>query len=122
MARNNHVKTMKKYIEQHMNFGECIITHKDILREQIDTINPNIIVCGNVGEMYFEIYDQQISKIQKRKVCEKNPPLTMYLHNDRVVFNAYHPSAWKLKTTQDDFIELLDKESNVLRNLLQEKR
>lgn len=31
--RNNHVKTMKKYIEEIMCNNQCIITHKDILKK-----------------------------------------------------------------------------------------
>lgn len=57
--RNNHVKTMKKYIEQIMNFGECHITHKDILRE------TNANCCYSVLKSlkhYYDINEKWIDK------------------------------------------------------------
>ena len=57
--RNNHVKVMITYIENKMNFGECIITHKDILRE------TNANCCYSVLKSlrkYYNIIDEWVEK------------------------------------------------------------
>ena len=59
MARNNHVKTMRNYIEQHMFKNECKITHKDILRET--TAN----CCYSVLKSLRNYYDIEESWIEK---------------------------------------------------------
>ena len=59
MARNNHVKTMRNYIEKKMFCNKCIITHKDILRE------TNANCCYSVLKglrNYYEVEERWIEK------------------------------------------------------------
>lgn len=57
--RNNHVKVMKEFIEKHMNLGQCIITHKDILRET----NANCCYSVLKGlKHYYDITEEWINK------------------------------------------------------------
>lgn len=59
MARNNHVKTMKNYIEKMMFKNECKITHKDILRET--TANCCYSVLKGLKH-YYDIEERWIEK------------------------------------------------------------
>lgn len=59
MARNNHVKTMKNYIEKMMFKNECKITHKDILRET--TANCCYSVLKSLRN-YYDIEERWIEK------------------------------------------------------------
>lgn len=59
MARNNHVKVMRNYIEKIMFKNECKITHKDILRET--TAN----CCYSVLKSLRNYYDIEESWIEK---------------------------------------------------------
>lgn len=59
MARNNHVKTMKNYIEKNMFMNECKITHKTILKE------TNANCCYSVLKSlrnYYNIEEKWIEK------------------------------------------------------------
>ena len=59
MARNNHVKVMKNYIEKMMFKNQCIITHKDILRET--TANCCYSVLKGLRH-YYDIEEKWIEK------------------------------------------------------------
>lgn len=59
MARNNHVKTMRNYIEKMMFKNQCIITHKDILRET--TANCCYSVLKGLRH-YYDIEEKWIEK------------------------------------------------------------
>jgi hypothetical protein len=59
MARNNHVKTMRNYIEKMMFKNQCIITHKTILKE------TNANCCYSVLKglrNYYNIEERWIEK------------------------------------------------------------
>ena len=57
--RNNHVKTMRNYIEKIMFKNECKITHKDILRET--TANCCYSVLKGL-KLYYDIEEKWIEK------------------------------------------------------------
>lgn len=59
MARNNHIKTMRNYIEQHMFNNVCIITHKTILKE------TNANCCYSVLKSLKNYYDIEEKWIEK---------------------------------------------------------
>ena len=84
MARNNHVKTMKKYIEQHMNFGECIITHKDILRE------TNANCCYSVLKALKNYYDI----VKEEWIDKENCRYKKYTFKRKEVKNAEKTNLW----------------------------
>ncbi len=107
-SRTNKIQ-LKAFVEK----------YKEQLKEQIDRINPNIIVCGNVAYLYFDIYDEKIEKYDRYTTREeKNTPLTMYFHKERIILNAYHPSSWKYKTVENDFIEICDKQKDRIKQSL----
>lgn len=58
--RNNHVKTMKNYIEKLLQYSDyCKITHKDILRET----NANCCYSVLKGlKNYYDITEKWIEK------------------------------------------------------------
>lgn len=70
--RNNHVKTMINFIEQKMNFGKCVITHKDIL--QITNANCCYSVLKGLKK-YYDISYEEIQKencrYRKYTICRK---------------------------------------------------
>lgn len=59
MARNNHVRKMRNYVEDHMFRGECIITHKTILKE------TNANCCYSVLKGLRNYYDIEEKWIEK---------------------------------------------------------
>jgi hypothetical protein len=59
MARNNHVKTMRNYIEKIMFKNQCIITHKTILKE------TNANCCYSVLKGLRNYYDIEERWIEK---------------------------------------------------------
>ena len=77
MARNNHVKTMMKYIEQRMFRNECIITHKDILRE------TNANCCYSVLKGLRNYYD-----IDEKWIEKENCRFKEYTFKRKEVRNA----------------------------------
>lgn len=59
MIRNNHVKTMRNYIEKIMFKNQCIITHKTILKE------TNANCCYSVLKGLRNYYDIEERWIEK---------------------------------------------------------
>ena len=59
MARNNHIKTMRNYIEKIMFNNQCIITHKTILKE------TNANCCYSVLKGLRNYYDIEERWIEK---------------------------------------------------------
>ena len=59
MARNNHVKVMRNYIEKMMFKNECKITHKTILKE------TNANCCYSVLKSLRNYYDIEEKWIEK---------------------------------------------------------
>jgi hypothetical protein len=62
---------------------------KEIIKEQIQEINPSIIICGGT----FKFIGKDLSGI--RKIFEHNQDhWESHLWENRLVINAYHPSAY----------------------------
>ena len=65
--------------------------HKELLKEQIETYNPDIIICGNTlpylsMDNYFErINRNAFGKNQKSRYC-------YYALKDRLYINTFHPA------------------------------
>ena len=56
---------------------------KEFLVQQIDMINPDIIVCGGTFWPYFEIYNGNTSMEEKSKF--------LWNHGKRIVIQFKHP-------------------------------
>ena len=78
-----------------------------LLKDQLEGISPNIIVCGNTGRYLFEILGVKnrreflIGSIGRQE--DGRNPLDLYIYNNYVIFNAYHPSY--LHTTKPEEFE-----------------
>lgn len=89
---------------------------KDILKEQLEIISPDIIVCGNTGNYLFDILKEKessISGIGKQK--DGRNPLDLYKTDQYVVFNAYHPS-YRATTTAKEFEKLITENEELFNN------
>ncbi|WP_143525186.1 hypothetical protein [Labilibacter marinus] len=73
------------------NDGEIFsfaIEDKELLIEQIELINPNIVLCNHITfRSYCHLYGDEIEKLNE--VC--------YKHNDRLILNFRHPSYFQIK-------------------------
>ena len=85
MARNNHVKTMRNYIEKRMFHNECIITHKDILRE------TNANCCYSVLKGLRNYYE-----VEERWIEKENCRFKEYTFKRKEVKNAKKTNIWGL--------------------------
>lgn len=89
---------------------------KEFLKEQIDLINPNIILCGNTFESYKTIYDNDAKMAEQLNyLWLDNAEIDAYVcsHRKRMIISFYHPSYRK---STEDLFELLCrviKEGNV---------
>jgi hypothetical protein len=65
--------------------------HKDLLKEQIETYNPDIVICGNT--LPYLSMDNYFVK-DNRKAFGANPKsrYCYYALNDRLYINTYHPA------------------------------
>ncbi|MBU3658945.1 MAG: hypothetical protein FGM14_03675 [Flavobacteriales bacterium] len=65
---------------------ESIEKHSDLLKKQIDLLNPSVFIFGNTIGLYKKIFDLDFSKFQTHgssKFIEKD---------GRLYISAYHPS------------------------------
>jgi hypothetical protein len=65
--------------------------HKDLLKEQIETYNPDIVICGNT--LPYLSMDNYFVK-NNRKTFGTNPKsrYCYYALKDRLYINTYHPA------------------------------
>jgi hypothetical protein len=72
-----------------------------LLQEQIELINPNIILCGGT----FDAYEDGIYENEKDKITHEyygvleNISASIYNHKKRTILNFYHPSYTKSPET-----------------------
>ena len=83
MARNNHVKTMRNYIEKMMFKNECIITHKTIL------IETNANCCYSVLKGLRHYYD-----IEEKWIEKENCRYKEYTFRRKEVKHAKKTDIW----------------------------
>ncbi len=101
-------KSEKNTNSENSNLKIAVNEDKDILREQLKIISPDIIVCGNTGKYLFDVLDERrfyIGSIGKRK--DGRNPLNLYKIHKYVVFDAYHPS-YRATTTAEEFETLIE--------------
>ena len=68
------------------NISEYVKADKFRLRTQLDTINPDIIVCGNTFKWFNEIIDNEIETTRDALHT------WVYQWNDKIVLDYYHPA------------------------------
>jgi hypothetical protein len=77
-----------------------------LLQEQIELINPNIILCGGT----FGAYEDGIYENEKDKIVHEyygvveNIDASIYNHRNRTILNFYHPSYTKSPETLYDLL------------------
>lgn len=77
-----------------------------LLQEQIELINPNIILCGGT----FGVYEDGIYENEKNKIAHEyygvveNIDASIYNHRNRTILNFYHPSYTKSAETLYDLL------------------
>ncbi len=82
---------------------------KELLKNQFNSLNPNIIICGNTYDLFKyvmgvkDVEEVEVGNIANRGKLRKSP-LTLYQWNERVIFDAYHPSLYNTKV--EDFENL----------------
>lgn len=71
-----------------MNYAE-----KDsaFLREQIEIINPHVILCGYTGDCLDKIYPDA-TWIKLNSISKEKKKVDAYSHQNRLVLDFYHPA------------------------------
>lgn len=84
---------------------ESICKYADLLKAQIELINPNVYIFGNTIELYEFLLDLDLSLLKKYGSCQ-------YLIKDKNLYvSAYHPSQRVITRGQyvNDIISLVEK-------------
>lgn len=71
------------------------IRDRDFIIEQIELINPDVILCGKTGEIYGDdIYgDEPWDELINIK-GKSFGSVSCYKHRNRLIIDFYHPSYW----------------------------
>jgi hypothetical protein len=86
--------------------------NRELLKNQIDAINPDIVIAGNILYLFYEDFD--LTKLDLKsggpgksaEFCQKD---------GRLFINAYHPSYWGIKPSKyvDDLVAIIKEHSLV---------
>jgi hypothetical protein len=81
----------------------CYRRNKDILKRQIDTINPAIVIAGNILYLFYEALGLKAEDLVSEgsvEWCKKD---------GRLYINAYHPSYWRIGSAKyvDDLVAVI---------------
>ena len=74
--------------------------YKDILKSQIDVLNPDILITANTMKLYKGIFDLNTEKANYKE------SITYYFINGKLYVDAFHPAQTQVnrKTYVDDII------------------
>ena len=87
--------------------------NKKLLKEQIENIDPNIIVFGNTYYLFHEDYAELPSlEYNKTEIVEDDNSI----FNNKIVCNCYHPSIWckyksQLSIMLEKIIKILERKN-----------
>lgn len=84
---------------------ESINKYSDLLKMQIDLLNPNVLIFANTIELYEAILDLDLSKLISYGSCS-------YLEKDeKLLISAYHPSQRGITRERyvNDIISIVEK-------------
>jgi hypothetical protein len=71
----------------------------DLLREQIEMINPDVIFCSSTTfKVYNHLYPADINSVNH--ICHK--------HHNRLVLNFYHPSYFQIRGGRETLFNILN--------------
>ena len=77
--KKSNGQTLSSYSDLHL----FIKNDKNKLKKEIDIIDPQIIICGNVFNLYKTIYSNElIEKVKNSKKC--------FSHNNRLIVDFWH--------------------------------
>lgn len=92
---------------------------KSLLEKQFKVLDPNIIICGNTYDLFKFVMGvkevEKIGKIANRGKLRKSP-LSLYQWNERVIFDAYHPSLYNTKV--EDFEDLITSHKEKIKQII----
>ena len=85
---------------------------KIYITQQIELINPQLIICGGTFDYYQIIYDNNVKQKVEVLAGLKAPKKKCFVHNNRIVMDFYH-HGYKLNkggtvTLFDEFLNLLN--------------
>jgi hypothetical protein len=69
---------------------ESIAKNSDLLKKQIELLNPNVFIFGNTIGLYKSILNLNLGKLQNFGSCE------YIILEDKLFISAYHPSQRKI--------------------------
>lgn len=75
---------------------ESIAKHADLLKRQIDLLNPNVFIFGNTIGLYQKIFGFDLSELQTHGSCR------FIEHEGKLYISAYHPS--QRSVTRDKYV------------------
>ncbi len=90
---------------------ESINKNSDLLKNQIDLVNPNVLIFGNTIELYKNMLDLDFSKFQNSGSCK------YIIQNNKLYISAYHPSQRTITRDKyvNDVITVVENWSNNLK-------
>jgi hypothetical protein len=99
----------KHYTRTYYNdLWESVSQHSEILKSQVELLNPNILIFCNTIELYKDILNLDLSRLQRAGTCQ-------YLEKEGKLFvSAYHPSQRTVSRCQyvNDIVNVVSKFSN----------
>ncbi len=73
--------------------------NEDILRIQIETLNPDIIIGGNTLYLYKEMFGLD----DENRIHSNSGSMSYFVTNERLFFDAYHPAQRLIK--RKDYVD-----------------
>lgn len=102
--------------------SEHIGLYADFIKEEIEILNPDIIICGGGSSKIKDFVKEKIYT-DIEKIDDSNNWIYYSKRNNKVVIDSYHPSYWQIKggsksiyeTMMSKYKEFLDKYPNFLK-------
>ena len=88
--------SLKSYLESD--------TAKNVIREQIELIQPNIVICG--GRQVFD-FARVIFAAEEKHILSGEKDVLYFKANDVIFLNFYHPACRKSKEFLYDYFSIL---------------
>jgi len=84
---------------------ESIAKNSDLLKKQINLLNPNVFIFGNTIGLYKDILEIDLNKLKNFGSCK------YFIKNEKLFISAYHPSQKTITRDKyvNDIISLIEK-------------
>ena len=88
----------------HDDLYESISKYGDLLKRQIELLNPNVLICANTFGLYRKMFN--LGEAERK---EKNS-IHYYCKDDKIYIDAYHPSQRTVKRVNyvNDIVESVE--------------